>query len=199
MISILVIYDNLRSQNATTITILPTIDYGIKRNANPYTVKNVLPANDTAKNDPYLIKSSENLPLTLQFGSTMCFGDCPVYSILILENGNAYFDGEENTLDDGVHKIKLSPDQMIQLKEKVLGSKVFEMNIQSSLIFDVSYNYLAIGWNEKGKSMRYIRGQDLPRALYDLQCFIHTIVESEKWIGVRDWSCTRLDNETKEN
>lgn len=97
-----------------------------------------------------------------------------------MDGGVAYFDGEANTLVDGVHKMNLSADIMNQLKERILEANFFDMNIQSSVILDVSYNYLGIAWNEKSKSMRYIRGQDLPRELYELQCFIHTIMESSK-------------------
>jgi len=115
---------------------------------------------------------------------------------VILYDGTAYFDGELNTLDDDIHKIKLSTDEVDRLKEKILEAKFFDMNIQSSYITDVSYNYLAIGWGEKTKSMTYVGGQTLPKELYDLQCFIHTIVKSETWVEARDWTCVRLNKDS---
>lgn len=115
----------------------------------------------------------------------MCFGNCPVYSLLITGNGDLIYTGEYYVKVKGVVKTKISPDKVLKiikrsfeidffnLKDEYLGEKL--------IVTDLPLYTISIKIKDKIKTVYdYLES---PAKLRSFEDFIDKICESHKWIG----------------
>jgi hypothetical protein len=71
------------------------------------------------------VKDDSGLFLTLE--KTACFGTCPIYSLLIFQDGTAIYEGRRFVSDSGSFKINFTPEQLNAIKAKAEEIKYFEL------------------------------------------------------------------------
>jgi len=112
---------------------------------------------------------------------TPCFGDCPVYSVVIKSDGTFRYVGEENVARKGTHTGEISTWDFNQLAEFIVESGY--MNLDSSYdapITDLPAAYTTVVLNGKRKLVRNYGGLG-PVRLWMLEQAIDATLQQAQW------------------
>lgn len=111
---------------------------------------------------------------------TACFGDCPVYDLLINKEGKVSFNGKKYTLLKGNHEFQLSDKEFKTLKSK-LGKKNFtsyESKYDNPKITDLPSTYIT----HNGKEVQVRLWGEAPKELIDVHEYLEGILLAKKYI-----------------
>lgn len=125
-----------------------------------------------------LIKKEKNAFLIMR--KTACFGDCPIYDVLINKEGIVTFNGKKHTLLKGKDEFQLSEKEFNALKEK-LGKKEFtsyKSKYDNPKIKDLPSTYIT----HNGKKVEVRLWGEAPKELIDVHEFLEKILLNKKFI-----------------
>ena len=120
----------------------------------------------------------------VQLDKGACFGSCPVYTLDIDNAGNAVYDGKRFTSRSGIHKYKLSNDQMNEIASML--EKINFFAYQDNFSSDIAdLPTVKISHTNRGLS-KSISGKDnRPKPLLELQKLLENIVNDDAgWVAV---------------
>jgi hypothetical protein len=131
-------------------------------------------------------RSIDDLALTLT--RTACFGTCPVYTLSILSDGSALFEGLAFTDIEGVAETMLSGEQMSAIADEIVLSNFFQYKVDDQCIVfatDHPSVKLEILWHGRARSVDVNLGCEkrLPDPVPGLSDRIDEIANTVQWIG----------------
>ena len=125
-----------------------------------------------------------NVPI-IKLEKTSCFGNCPVYSLYIFENGSVIFDGVKNTDIIGSYKKQLSHSELKDIINSFNNANFFDFEDEyTSSITDLPTTYISYNYKGKYKKIRDYTGA--PKKLKELEKIISNIVNEEGWDKVKE-------------
>lgn len=109
-----------------------------------------------------------------------CYGNCPVYTITVYDNGIAAYEGERFTERRGVHIRNIGRAALKSLKQELVAANLWEFpNAFRSRIPDLST--VTIEYFENGRS-KVIRGKDgRPPQVLKIQELLEQIANEGDW------------------
>lgn len=64
----------------------------------------------------------------LRFQRTACFGTCPIYTVTILQNGEAQYKGDRFVEQVGIYEAEVSPNMIQTIKEAAVAIDFFSLD-----------------------------------------------------------------------
>ena len=118
----------------------------------------------------------------LYIEKTPCYGKCPTYSAYIYPNGDILFDGKRFVNKEGMHKGKLTIEDINALKTKIQEVNYFEFNdIYDSSVTDLPSTYTMI--NLEGRRKVIKSRHNVPETLRNFEKYINQLVLSYSWLS----------------
>jgi hypothetical protein len=115
--------------------------------------------------------------LLLRFEKTACFGECPVYTVYILENGYGYIEGKANTEWLGLYGFMMPKHQLNTIFKFADDIQFFGLDNQYDLgIPDFPSTITQLTLGDKTKSIIHVSGG--PESLQNFQTFIIENIKS---------------------
>ena len=122
--------------------------------------------------------------LMIEMEKTPCYGQCPVYTIKIDENGHGFFIGIENTEHLGLFSFRLRTEELEALRSSFEAIRFFELEDRYfDYIMDLPTTYVTYRTGSREKKIMDYYGA--PGELKDLEKQISTLVLSKKMKRVR--------------
>ena len=122
--------------------------------------------------------------IIIELEKTACYGQCPVYTIKIDEDGRGLFAGVENVKHNGLYSFRLSRGEMDALNAAFDSIGFFGLNDRYyDNVTDLPTTYLTYRSNGREKKIMDYHGA--PRELKDLERRIADLVLSCRMKRVR--------------
>jgi len=123
-----------------------------------------------------------------------CFGTCPAYEVTIHGDGSVFWKGENFVEFEGEAKSKIEVQQVRELIKAIEDAGFFSMNnYEYESVTDHPWAVVSITLNGESKTVSHYYGnKNAPIELYELECKIDEIANTNQWIGwdeafCRDW------------
>jgi len=114
----------------------------------------------------------------LDIRKTECFGDCPVYSATVFDDGSVLFNGEMHVDKKGSVKFKLSRGQTSSIRSMINALDVMELEDEyDGLITDLPSTFLTFYLDEDVKKVR--ARHNVPKKLDAFIDMIHGMIINE--------------------
>ncbi|MEL6863220.1 MAG: DUF6438 domain-containing protein [Bacteroidota bacterium] len=129
---------------------------------------------------PLGIDDIDQLAPLIKMYKSPCFGQCPVFTLIVYENGLTTFDGQRNTSKKGLHYKKLSKEALRQLHNRFKTAQLeqYEDYYPSDL---ADLPKVSISYYEKQK-VKTIKGDiNRPPAIKELEQALDTLAMSNDW------------------
>lgn len=131
-----------------------------------------------AKNE----KSGPTAVFTLR--KTPCYGDCPVFRLVVLSDGTVQYSGIRNVELLGEYQSQLTPGWVDRLQRKVITQGIFSWSDTypedtKMFIADASNTITTFVWNGREKTIT--NNYDAPPALVELEKELTELVGELKW------------------
>lgn len=108
--------------------------------------------------------------------SGYCFGDCPVYTLKVNQDGQAIYDGSQFTELRGKHTRELSKSEMDSLKLILTENNFFELDSAYNNPYATDMQTFIVSVDIKdGDSHRVMGRVDPPQELLNIQAFIERL------------------------
>lgn len=119
-------------------------------------------------------------PEQISMVKTPCKGMCPVYELIIDENGKATFDGKKHVEHIGKFRRDLTEEEMSNLAILVDMEGIAELDSVYLLnAKDLPTTYLT--FQKDGKTQKYHFDKSAPEKLQKLEASLHQITEAGDW------------------
>ncbi len=114
---------------------------------------------------------------------TACFGDCPIYSVLVLSDGKTTYHGKRFVEKTGTYTLQLTSDDRQQIIRTADEIHIFNLNNKyDKPITDLPSTLLIYKHNNKRKQI--IDRIDAPDSLKRFEKLIDKLIESKEWTAV---------------
>lgn len=118
--------------------------------------------------------NTQNLLFQYEHGG--CRGYCPIYKLLVHNDGTLEFNGFRNVEKVGNQMVKLSPDEFGRLKSQVLKANIWQYSELPITVADAPRRSFTV---YQGRDEHKIKGAgELPKQLVELEDLIQEIAES---------------------
>jgi hypothetical protein len=123
-----------------------------------------------------------------------CYGDCPMYEVVIYGDGTVFWNGEHFVEFEGETTSKIEVRQVNELVKAFDQANFFFMkDYLSHDSTDAPTVLIAITINGKSKTVSHYYGdKSAPMELYELECRIDEIVNTNQWVGSDKVFCREL-------
>lgn len=113
------------------------------------------------------------------FRKSECFGDCPVYNVIIDAAGNVTYTGKKYVTETGVRKFKLSDKEFTKLKEKLESSSFseYKKKYDDPNIMDLPSTYIT----HKDKQVQIRLWKNIPKDLINVHEYIEGLLLDKKY------------------
>lgn len=116
-----------------------------------------------------------------------CIGNCPVYTLTILNDGTVIWTGISNTSKLGMHVAKLDQRKIndLQLKARLFisqGFKSFYPDKNHEIIAD--FPTAVFNFFDHTQTKKIVVNHSAPKILYELSDQIETWLENTEWIKI---------------
>lgn len=117
----------------------------------------------------------------LGFKSDACYGECPVYDLVISKTGRAHFNGVKFTEKKGVWQGQLNAEQLKELEATIqdLNYASLEDEYNTPEVTDVPSNYVYVNGDSGPKEIHLRMGY--PENMKALLKYINTLQQSIRW------------------
>lgn len=122
--------------------------------------------------------------ITLERGA--CFGFCPVYNLVIYDNGTVIYTGISNVEVVGVRMIEIDTLSVMSLADRMSLTGYFDWQDEytEQLITDQVTVITSLSWDNNYKRItRYDGDPNAPIGLYRFEQEIDAIVNVSQWVG----------------
>ncbi len=114
---------------------------------------------------------------------TACFGDCPIYSVLILSNGKTTYHGKRFVEKTGTYTLQLTENDRQQIIQTANDIHIFDLNNKyDKPITDLPSTLIIYKYNNKRKQI--IDRIDAPESLKRFEKLIDKLIENKEWTAV---------------
>lgn len=123
--------------------------------------------------------------LVIKLERTPCFGNCPVYSLMIKGNGTVIYSGVQFVKITGIQESTISIDAVDQLLMEFEKADYFSFNDSYTKFgkSDMPSANTSISLGGQTKSVNHYLGDlTAPKSLTELENKIDEIVNSDQWI-----------------
>lgn len=123
--------------------------------------------------------------LIIKLERTACFGKCPVYSLMIKEDGTVIYSGVDFVRIKGIQETTISMDAIYQLLFVFEKADYFSLNDSYTKFgkSDMPSANTSISTGGKTKSIKHYLGDlSAPKQLTELENKIDEIVNTAQWI-----------------
>ena len=112
---------------------------------------------------------------------TVCYGDCPVYSLVLKPDGSVRYVGTEHVARRGTHVGEINPEDFHQLAEYLVESGYASLETEYPLpVSDLPSTYTTAVINGKRKVIHHYGGYG-PVKLWVLEQAIDAVVARATW------------------
>ena len=123
----------------------------------------------------------------VEFQRGACYGECPVYTLTVYNEGLAKFNGKKFTDKTGIHTKQLSKAQVSELRSALEKAKLFQYpDSYSNGIVDAQLTTLTYYSENDGPVKRITGKDDRPEALKALDTRLVELVNSAGWESLKD-------------
>jgi hypothetical protein len=126
-----------------------------------------------------------NMPL-ITLERQACFGDCPVYTLAIFEDGTVVYVGLNHVAVTGVHVASVDPDEVEFLAMQAASFGYFDWNDEYThmTITDQSYVITSLRREDQSKRItRYDGDFNAPIGLVRFENLIDQLVNVQQWVN----------------
>jgi len=114
---------------------------------------------------------------------TVCYGTCPIYSVVLKSDGSVQYVGEEHVSHIGTRKGEIPPSEFNQLAEFLIDSGYMTLETEfPSGITDLPSAFTTAVVNGKRKVIQNVGGLG-PVKLWALEQAIDAVVARARWNG----------------
>ena len=127
----------------------------------------------------------KELPKILSYSKSACYGYCPVFKMVIYQDGWTIFEGKQHTAKEGMAIVQLNPDTLKTLLQHCQAAdiwsceKAYGMRIQ-----DLPVTTVHIYEAQKDKSVQWKMRQ--PQRLKTLDNQLMELVANQGWVAPRE-------------
>lgn len=112
-----------------------------------------------------------------------CFGQCPIYNIVVKQDGSVHYDGINFVDRKGVHTAQLTQEQMEELSEMAKQYGLDQMeDVYDSNITDLPTVTLSVTMDGTRKAI--VKRHNYPEDLHKFQQFMDQFFEELEWTKV---------------
>jgi Domain of unknown function (DUF6438) len=130
---------------------------------------------------PYHPESDAPVVIVLQRDE--CFGDCPVYSLIIYRDGLVQYDGKEHVDVIGRRTDTIDAATLAYLERRLAEASFLAL---PDYQHDDCTDQPAVTLSYRGRTLAHYHGdRAAPQALYDLENAIDAAVHVRRWVGQR--------------
>lgn len=146
--------------------------------------------------NPILLTKFSNPNVIIKLTRSGCYGDCPSYDVIIYRDGTVHWNGNYFVDVEGEAKGEVSVQQISELISAFEQVNFFFMkNYTSHDGTDAPTVVTTITINGRTKTVTHYYGDtSAPIELYELECRIDEIVNTNQWIGSKKVFCRDLIN-----
>lgn len=118
---------------------------------------------------------------------TICFGSCPVYQIVIFEDGAMHLSGRQNMELIGEFRAQLSKKELDELANAFENAQFFEFESQyTASVTDLPTTY--ISYTRGGETKKIMDYYGAPAELRRLEKLVETLLETKNWKKIKPQS-----------
>lgn len=135
---------------------------------------------------------TDQLDKVLVLKKDPCFGQCPVFTLTLYENGQVDYLGEQNVEKIGLFTKKMNINDLRKLAKKFRDGGFFDFeNVYRSAVPDLQT--VSITFNDNGNSKTVVgKSEDRPEAIIELQQLLEEIANTEG-----DWKAQKQKSNSK--
>ena len=123
----------------------------------------------------------------VEFQRGACYGECPVYTLTVYNEGLAKFNGKKFTDKTGIHTKQLSKAQVSELRTFLEKAKLFDYpDSYGEGIVDAQLTTLTYYSENDGPVKRISGKDDRPEALKAIDARMEELVNSAGWESLKD-------------
>ena len=145
--------------------------------------------NEPAKAD---IKPTPKVPprpyVMVSLQKNGCFGNCPEFEFIVLNNGLATFHVKKHTSMIGHYRANLYPGFLMELKSKVDKYQYFSFEkmypADGKFINELPDTYTLVNLDGENRIIR--NNHDAPKALLDFENYLADIIDKLDWKKIKD-------------
>ena len=129
-----------------------------------------------------LIHAELSAEVFARYRQTPCFGRCPVYTITILKDGKAFFEGENFVDHEGEYKGAVSKEERMQLREIANEIRFFEMAsiYDNKNVTDLPSIITTLALEEGGHKT-VINRYGGPETMREIEKYFQELVKNIQW------------------
>mgnify|MGYP005996063875 CR=1 FL=1 len=124
-----------------------------------------------------------------KYRTTVCFGKCPAYEVIIKANGECTYNAMQNTkLETGLYSAKIDTAQVNELHRigERIGFKNYKNLYTNPYIVDKPSVFLSLYIPEHDSIKTVERIIDYPQEIWDLEKPLRAISENSDWKKITD-------------
>lgn len=135
------------------------------------------------------IKSDTGAYVLLQLERTGCYGNCPVYAVLLRSNGTAQFSGSKNVDLIGTYIAVAGKTEVTAIMDKLKQIDFFKFadhypQNKNYIIPDLPYTYITA--NDGNKTKKVADNYDSPENLQWFEKELDEFFKQLKWTKIKD-------------
>ena len=136
---------------------------------------------DTSDKTPNTKEDQKVKDAYLTVETTPCFGQCPVYTLTISNNGGVLYNGKNFTKVSGTQTGTLNPEQLKELKSRVaqLGVKDLKESYDNPNVTDLPSTYYT--FYDGSKTKKVVARYEVPEKIKQFQKYIDQLINEINW------------------
>lgn len=111
---------------------------------------------------------------------TACYGRCPMYQAIFMDNGEVKYIGKRFVDNVGTYKTLLSEEEIKEIEKRITDINYYQFDsIYPTLVTDFPSCITEVNLN--GKYKRVLDRQNPPRELREYELFLDGLLENRDW------------------
>jgi hypothetical protein len=149
-------------------------------NSNPDIQESAVQLAQIAPQDLQFKTAEESPDVFVSMERTACFGTCPIYKMMVLQNGQALYEGIQHVEMEGRYTSTFSKSEMHSILEKADEYGFWKLNEKyDSPVTDFPTTFTSL---RKGKQVKMVEHRVAgPGALKAFEDYIDSLIKSKEW------------------
>ncbi len=128
-------------------------------------------------------KSQGSNDLVFEIEKTACFGECPVYNLLVYKDRTVILNAQQNLSLKGTYRSKLSVDRYSELVDLFLKHNFFDFKDKyMGDVTDLPTTYVT--FSHEGQSKKIMDYYRAPEELKLLENELHGLIDELSWTSM---------------
>lgn len=148
---------------------------------------------------PTSLNQLDQLDQRIVMSKGPCFGNCPVYTLTVYDNGLAVYEGERNVEKRGIYARKLKQPELQRLFTAFREARLFRFdNIYKATLPDLST--VTLTWvDDEGEEKTIVGKDNRPREVMELEGLLDELAAGDGWeakeVREHDLPAGAIDNQ----